>query len=305
MENRKTGFLILHYKDFKITDRCIASILSLKEGNQAKIIIVDNGSCNESAEQLQDKYKDNQMIDILVLDQGYGFSRGNNIGYQYVRKHCHGLDFLVVANNDIVFGQKDFIRLIEGEYRKYRFVIMGMDMIDTRSGSHLNPKYKPKSEEEIREWLVQLENLKTKRNLRRKMMYRFQQSAAYPVYVKFIRNKRPDVRKQKELSMQYADDRVLQGGCLVFSKTFLKSEEHLFWPETRFYCEEDLLYLRCRQNGWKILYSPRLQVWHEQGASFKAGSKSIKERIESGIRYNTESAKILLAQMRRQQNQKQ
>ncbi len=296
MEQVQTGFLILHYKNFEITDRCISSILDLDEGETAKIIVVDNGSCNGSAKRLSDKYENNPMIDILVLEKGNGFSRGNNLGYEYIRKH-YCLDFLVAANNDILFTQKDFIALVKSEYRKYGFVILGMDMIDTRSGAHLNPKYKAKSAQEIREWIRQLELRKKRGNVRAVMTYLFQQSGWYQKYVKHIRNRRPDVSRQRKLSSRYAADRVIQGGCMVFSKLFLEKEEHLFWPETQFYCEEDILFERSRKHGWKILYSPKLCVLHEQGASFRADRKSIREKLIEGINYNLASAKILLKEL--------
>ena len=84
---------------------------------------------------------------------------------------------------------------------------------------------------------------------------------------------------------------------MVFSKLFLEKEEHLFWPETQFYCEEDILFERSRKHGWKILYSPKLCVLHEQGASFRADRKSIREKLIEGINYNLASAKILLKEL--------
>lgn len=289
--NVKFIFLILHYKNFSITDRCIESILKIEGGSNVTIVVADNGSQNNSTELLKEKYKDNHKIDILILNSGNGFSRGNNLAYQYIKQN-YRFDYLVATNNDVIFTQYKFISKVCEEYDRFGYHVLGMDMIDVNSLAHLNPKYVPLSKSEIDRKILIDEKRIGRFELRPVIMLFFQQSALYDCYVRKIRKKRKKVMKQERLASKYTRDRVLQGGCLVFSSKFINSENKLFWPETTFYYEEDILYHRCKKNGWIMLYSPRVKVLHEQGSSFREQTNSILKRIERGKRYNLESLKI-------------
>ena len=47
----------------------------------------------------------------------------------------------------------------------------------------------------------------------------------------------------------------------------MEREEKLFYPEVKFYGEELLLYLRCIRQEYKVVYEPRLLIYHMQGKS--------------------------------------
>ena len=75
-------YIILHYK---VCDETVSCVKSIQESNcnQKKIIIIDNFSNNGTGEQLQEFYKDDEEIDVLINDKNLGFARGNNVAYQY------------------------------------------------------------------------------------------------------------------------------------------------------------------------------------------------------------------------------
>ena len=60
------------------------------------------------------------------------------------------------------------------------------------------------------------------------------------------------------------------GACLIFTPEFVKREEVAFTPETQFFYEEYILTGRCRKKGYRIVYDPALQAYHESGAATKA-----------------------------------
>ena len=78
-------FVILHYKDRAITDKCIQSILKLENQEQIQIVIVDNDIHKQknSRKELGDFYKGNSRIHVLPVYENGGFPHANNKGYAY------------------------------------------------------------------------------------------------------------------------------------------------------------------------------------------------------------------------------
>lgn len=290
-------FLILHYKNFSVTERCIESILQLiRFETNIKIVVVDNGSEDKSTIQLKENYSNREEIDLVFLKSGNGFSRGNNIGYEYI-KNKYKVDFLVVTNNDIIFSQRDFILIMLEEYKKYKYFVMGPNTIDLKSKAHLNPKGYLKNLNELEE---ELKSLRRKKIFIREIITAwFQLSRIYPLYIKYIRSKRKDVLRQKRISEEYSMERIIQGSCLIFSKKFLEINNKIFEPETTFYVEEPILCHRCKINNWRVLYSPKLTVLHEQGSSFKFSTAKIKERIKRDLKYNIEGMEIYIKMLKK------
>ena len=296
------GFLILHYKNFDITKRCVDSIKSLDmQAGSIRIIIVDNGSCDESTVRLHNKYVEDEIVELIVLKDAFGFSRGNNIGYEYACTH-YDFDYLIVTNNDIIFNQKSFLSAIVTEFENYKFYVLGPDMIDLHAGAHLNPKQKLKNEDEVKKWVIELEKKKKGNFWKEILLEYFQESKIYPWYSKYIRGMRRNVKNQNNRAKSYSKEFVLQGGCLIFSRQFIEKNKKLFWPETTFYGEESILFYRCKKNNWSTLYSPKLTVLHEQGSSFRKKTKQKKVRHRKAVEYNIEAAHIYLDLLKDKEN---
>ena len=108
----KFAFLILNYKSTHETEQCVDSIENLEqEENDVQIIIVDNDSQDGCVEHFRKIYKGKKYIHIIENENNAGFSRGNNIGYEYVYENIKP-DFLVMINSDIECRQKDFLKRI-------------------------------------------------------------------------------------------------------------------------------------------------------------------------------------------------
>lgn len=85
----------------------------------------------------------------------------------------------------------------------------------------------------------------------------------------------------------------IQGSCIILSDKFLKKEDNLFTPETKFYGEEILLYLKQKKWDVNIIYNPELQVCHMQGrATAKLGGNCKRNIFVS--RNIVESNRIIL-----------
>lgn len=121
----KFAFLILNYKSTHETEQCVDSIENLEqEENDVQIIIVDNDSQDGCVEHFRKIYKGKKYIHIIENENNAGFSRGNNIGYEYVYENIKP-DFLVMINSDIECRQKDFLKRIKEIYTKTHFFCTG------------------------------------------------------------------------------------------------------------------------------------------------------------------------------------
>ena len=131
-------FVILHYMAVDETVVCVESILHNVEGEK-RLILVDNASPNGSVKELEEKYGENPLVDVLETGENLGFARGNNFGYRYaVEKYAPS--FVVVMNNDMEIRQKDFIKQLEKSYEEHRFAILGPDIYSTKKKYHQNPQ---------------------------------------------------------------------------------------------------------------------------------------------------------------------
>lgn len=132
-------FLILHYGDPSVTDRCVHSILRLKEGENVRIIIIDNevNKAEEEREKLLTRWN-SPKIRVLLNHGTGGFSEANNLGYRFAREEYDPL-FIIAANNDIEFVQKDFILNLYAAYEKKACHVMGPYVRRGSNGEPQNP----------------------------------------------------------------------------------------------------------------------------------------------------------------------
>ena len=77
-------FVVLHYKVFEETRKCILSLLKLQ--GDKRIVIVDNHSPNNSGRKLVEEYKNMPEVKVIITQYNLGFACGNNIGYQFAKK---------------------------------------------------------------------------------------------------------------------------------------------------------------------------------------------------------------------------
>ena len=99
-------YVILHYKNIVDTRKCINSLLKTMDLS-SRIVIVDNGSDDNSGKVLKNEFQNFPSVTVLILEDNIGFSKGNNKGYKFAKKN-YNPDFIIIANNDVVFYQNNF-----------------------------------------------------------------------------------------------------------------------------------------------------------------------------------------------------
>mgnify|MGYP000570970055 CR=1 FL=1 len=83
------SFVILHYKDYSVTDTCVQSILAMEQQERIRIVVVDNDIQKKKriGRNCSKNYQGNSRIKVLQIKENGGFSYANNQGYQYAREH--------------------------------------------------------------------------------------------------------------------------------------------------------------------------------------------------------------------------
>lgn len=279
-------FVILHYKAIKETRNCVSSILALEQADNSRIVIVDNASPNLTGKILAEDYSQNENVDVILRENNDGFSVGNNIGCAYAIKKWNPF-FLVVANNDIEFCQRDFISKVWSEYEKNPFAVLGPDIYAPARGVHQSPMSEsPPSRNRVMVTIV----------LNQIMLWLY--PLVYPVMKKYFRNM--DANIQSENYSVYRENVCLMGACMVYSKEYMGARNKIFEPETKFYYEEYIQTLWCMRNNKKIVYKPDVVVYHMEGKATKSIDEREKERIRFHMWNILQSAKVYMEYMKQE-----
>ena len=96
----KIAVIILNWNGKYDTCECIESVQKL-DYQRYKIIVVDNGSEDDSVQYLKQKYPD-----ILIVENGanLGYAEGNNRAIEYAIEQ--NFDYILLLNNDAVVDQQ-------------------------------------------------------------------------------------------------------------------------------------------------------------------------------------------------------
>lgn len=131
-------FVILHYMNSEITIECILSILKTQINYKYKIFVVDNGSNNNSENQLKEFFKDNEDVIIIKSEKNLGFSKGNNLGIKFARK-SYEFEFLCVLNNDTLIETKNIYGILKEKTKEKKVHIIGTKVWNV--GKKINHNY--------------------------------------------------------------------------------------------------------------------------------------------------------------------
>lgn len=280
------GYVILHYQSIEITKKCVDKLLMFSKNNP--IIIVDNCSPNGSGKQLEKMYSKCINITVIINEENQGFAKGNNLGYQYIKRK-YSLNYVVVMNNDIMIEDNDFAVIIEQFMEKNEVDVCGPDMV-TLKGNHQNPlQLKPYTSKYLQR-RVRADKIKVLL-LRTRLFWKL-----YENYKKT--NKIPIRTKQPTVF-----DCILHGSCIIYGPEYIKREQNAFLPITYMYNEEAILYDYLVHKGYKTGYCSDVTILHMEGVStserienkkkvmfrFKNNIKSIEAQLEERKKYINQS----------------
>lgn len=270
------SFIILHYKNIEETIECLTKLQSLFQ-DKCHMVIVDNNTLSKSEEKLIQKF----TKDILKLDKNYGFAKANNKGIAYARKKYKS-KYYIVMNNDVYIDDANFLNIIEKDYKKYSFDMMG-PYISSPSKESVNPFPVIKD----------IDSLNKEISRCQKLIKIYSNPIMYFLLQVVLKIKHA-IRKP---NISTNGDKILlksplHGCCIIFSDNYLKKYKYPFYDETFLFHEEEFLYQRVINDKLISLYDPELKVFHKEGSSINKSNK--KERLSKLFREKTRLKSLYL-----------
>lgn len=242
-------FIFVNYNNSKLSVDCVNSILSCEKQN-VEIVIVDNNSSPEE-KCILNQLSSLNHVDILYLDKNIGYFPAHVKGQEFIYSHGNSYDYMIVANNDMIF-HSDFLDNLNTLHIPSNVMVLSPDII-TLDGVHQNPHFIHKlsrvrkllyhvyySNYYIATFLMKLlENFSLKRSAKHKVGYDVEQ----PIYIGF-------------------------GACFILTNFFMNKIKYL---DNRSFLmgEEVLLMQQVKEANGVILYKPDLKVTHLDSATFK------------------------------------
>lgn len=247
----KVTYVVLHYMATKDTIECVESIVNnVKVSNNTiiNVVIVDNGSPNDSYQELFEKFKKNKNVFLINSSENLGFARGNNLGFRYAKYQLKS-DFIVLLNNDTIIEQNYFNDILISKYEEKKYFVLGPDII-TANGYHQNPLNK-------KTWgIMELYYFRFKLHVKIMLSY------FNGMLFKMAKGKK-ETDYLKEALEYDIENTALHGACLIFSPLYIKKFDGIN-DKTFLYMEEDLLKLASDFYGFLMMYTPELKILHKE-----------------------------------------
>ncbi len=248
----KIIFITVHFKNTIVTTQCVSSINSCTDADDVEIIIVDNESTGQSKLELENIRKNSQApIKVIPSEINTYYWGGAALGLkQIIFENTDSPDWIIIANNDIIFNKHDFIKqLIQLDPKKYPIIAPKILLKD--SGKNQNPCLM-NSVSRFQKLFYRLYflNYKTAKTVHK-----------VGRVIKKILLMNTDYEENNEIDI-YAP----HGSCVIFSKRFFEMGGYLDDGFT-LYGEELSVAEIARELKLRIVYCPQLEVIHNEHSS--------------------------------------
>ncbi|MBU3964767.1 glycosyltransferase family 2 protein [Patescibacteria group bacterium] len=238
MSTPKVSIIILNWNGWQDTLECLDSLAKIDYPNY-EIIVVDNGSTDESAEKIKiwiNTHKSVISYKLLVNSYNAGFAGGNNVGIKYALKN--GADYVLLLNNDTLVEPNFLSELVKiGESDK-KIGLIGSKIYF----------YPPIGAPRV--WFAggKINWLKTRGS-----------------HLNYSQT-------DKEYEALKVTD-YLTGCCLLIKREVIEkigglSDDYFLYYEDTDYC------LQAREAGWQCALAPESHIWHKISRSTKEFSPS-------------------------------
>jgi hypothetical protein len=215
--------IVLNWNGRDLLKDCLESLGKVTYPNY-NILVVDNGSSDESVSYVQSEFPN---VDLLILEQNYGYAKGNNRGFDYA--NSHGAECVVFLNNDTIVDPKFLDELVKA----FENPAIGMSTAKIFyadepnkiwfNGADINLSIGKIEHRNIRE--MNTENLKT---------------------------------------IEFTDYAT---GCCLAIKSDVFADVNGFDEKFPMYAEDVDLSIRVKQSGREIAMAPKAHIWHKVSSS--------------------------------------
>jgi GT2 family glycosyltransferase len=247
----KVGIVVLNYLNYEDTIECVYSLLNI-DYNDYKIVIVDNGSENDSFKKIRDEFEDNKKIYLINTEKNLGYAKGNNFGIDYCRNNL-SVNHVLIINNDTIVRDRNLLDVFVAN--KSEGIILGPKIINLE-GKNQNP---------LHSFPLKI------------MIYQFIEFISQN-FIKHLKNIL--TKKTKTKLVKKYDDFYLHGACLFFTEDYFKYYNG-FFNKTFLYFEENILYLLIKKIDKNLKYIDSTSIIHKEDRSselFFKNKDSVKRK---------------------------
>ncbi len=264
-------FEVLHYLAYDATVKTVDHIQKNIDTGSYLIVIVDNGSGDDSGERLNREYEKDERVVVLKTGKNLGFTRGNNYGISYIRNNCD-TPFIVVMNNDVLLIEKALVHKLRAYAGKYPFAAAGPNVVD-EYGISYNPVARDlPSMKLINERISGAEKLLKYDRLG---LLKPQTAISYTLFrmKRFIKGE-----SRRLYEKDVCTDVVLHGCFWILSEAYFKEYDGLKDKEYM-YGEEETLQLCLKKRKLMSLYMPDVTVLHLHAEASDMAFKSYADKL--------------------------
>lgn len=117
----RISVILVNFNGKKYNDKCIKSVLNSTVKEQIRIVVVDNASTDGSLEELKEHWGDNRQVQIISLEDNYGFSKANNEGIRWSMEN--GIEYYLLLNNDTEVKPDAIEKMLESQIKTGAIVV--------------------------------------------------------------------------------------------------------------------------------------------------------------------------------------
>ncbi len=240
----EVSIIILNWNGLEDTIECLGSLKKITYPNY-EVIVVDNGSKENDAQVLEEKFGD--YVHLIRNDRNYGYTGGNNIGIRYALDNSSP-DYLLILNNDTVVAPDFLGQMVAVAESDASIGIVG-------------PKVY------YYDFPNRIQSVGVMTSLRT--------GQSRVIGKKQIDTGQFDIQREVD---------YVSGCCLLIKKELIQ-KVGLFDERYFCYCEESDYCIRAERAGYKTVYVPLAKIWHKKPMQEKLWQGSPKGGHTAALSY--------------------
>ncbi|MFH1890372.1 MAG: glycosyltransferase family 2 protein [Candidatus Kuenenbacteria bacterium] len=230
----KLSIIIVSWNVREYLKKCLESIFKHTQDIDFEVIVVDNASKDNSAEMVQDKFPE---ANLIANKKNLGFARANNQGIGKAQGK-----YILILNDDTELIDNSLKKLIDLMEKNQEWAIAGCRLLNSGRSLQKSVRRFPKFFDQFL-ILVKLHHL--------------------PFFKKYLNNY---LAKDFDYTRTQQVDQIMGAFMMVRKSVFEKigkfDEKYFYWFEEVDLCK------RAVDAGLKVFYTPQVSMIHHGGVSF-------------------------------------
>lgn len=271
----KIAIITLNWQKPQLTIDTVDSILKIQHSSfDYKILLVDNGSADNSVDLFKEKYSEKSEVVILETHRNLGYVGGNNFGIKYALKN--EFDYVLLINNDVFVDPKFLEILFKAAQKNKEYKILGPKIYFAPGFEFHKDRYK-------------------KNEIGKVIWSAGGQIDWNNIYGSNIGVDEVDCGQFDKVNTSVD---FISGCCMLIESEIL-NKIGLLDDKFFMYFEDADLCQKAINSGYKLAYIPKSVIWHINAGSSKSGGDLhdyfiTRNRLIFGLRYAKFRAKFAL-----------